>query len=49
LSARREDSIDDFRGGDLFAALTADLDFGFTRAAEERSGRPSRREPETKG
>lgn len=50
LSARREDSLEDFRsGGDLFAALTANLDFGPARPAEERSGRLSRREPETKG
>jgi uncharacterized repeat protein (TIGR04138 family) len=50
LSARREDSIEDFRNsGDLYAALTANLDFGPGRAAEERSGRLSRREPETKG
>jgi uncharacterized repeat protein (TIGR04138 family) len=50
LSARREDSIEDFRGGgDLFAALTANLDFGPARPAEERSGRLSRREPGTKG
>jgi len=50
LSARREDSIADFRdSGDLFAALTANLDFGPARRAEERPGRLSRREPETKG
>ena len=45
LSARREDSIDDFRGGgELFAALTANLDFG-PRPADERMSR----EPGTKG
>lgn len=50
LSARREDTIDDFlRGGDLFAALTANLDFGRALPAEERPGRLSRREPGTKG
>jgi uncharacterized repeat protein (TIGR04138 family) len=50
LSARREDTIDDFlRGGDLFTALTANLDFGPARAADERSDRLSRREPGTKG
>ena len=48
LSARREDSIEDFRsGGELFAALTANLDFG-PRPANERLGRMSR-EPGTKG
>src|SRR2546426_5006634 len=47
LSARSEDTMDDFRhGGDLFAALTANLDFG---PAEQRSGRPGRREPGTPG
>jgi len=46
LSARREDSIDDFlRGGDLFAALTENLDFGPARPAEDPPGRLSRREP----
>ena len=46
LSARREDSIDDFlRGGDLIAALTENLDFGPTRPAEAPPGRLSRREP----
>ena len=50
LSARREDSIEDFRrGGELFAALTADLDFGPALPTDERMGRLSRREPGTKG
>jgi uncharacterized repeat protein (TIGR04138 family) len=49
LSARREDSIEDFRGGlDLFATLTANLDFGPLPAAE-RTGRVSRSEPGPKG
>ena len=49
LSARSEDSIEDFRGGrDLFAALTANLDFG-PLPADERTGRVSRPEPGTKG
>ena len=49
LSARREDSIDDFRaGGELFAALTANLDFG-PRPAGERLGRVGRPEPGSKG
>jgi uncharacterized repeat protein (TIGR04138 family) len=49
LSARREDSIEDFRrGGELYTALTANLDFG-PRPADERSGRMSRPEPGTKG
>ena len=48
LSARREDTIEDFRhAGDLFAALTANLDFG--RPADDRTRRLSRREPGTKG
>ena len=47
LSARREDSIDDFRGsGELREALTANLDFGLARPADERV---SRREPGTQG
>ncbi|HEY2955389.1 MAG TPA: Minf_1886 family protein [Candidatus Eisenbacteria bacterium] len=46
LSARREDTIDDFgRGGDLFAALTENLDFGPARTAEDPPDRLSRREP----
>lgn len=50
LSARREDSIEDFRcAGELFSALTANLDFGPARTADERHGRLSRREPGTKG
>jgi len=49
LSARREDSIADFQGGgELFAALTADLDFGSPRPADDRPRRMSR-EPGTKG
>lgn len=40
LSARQEDSVDDFRrGGDLFAALTANLDFGPALPSDERLGR----------
>ncbi len=50
LSARREDSIDAFlRGGELFAALTANLDFGPARPTDERLGRVRPREPGTKG
>lgn len=50
LSARREDSIDDFlRGGELFTALTHNLDFGPAHPTDERMGRVSPREPGTKG
>ena len=50
LSARREDSIDDFRlGCDLFAALTANLDFGPARPSGERLGRLTRGEPGSAG
>jgi uncharacterized repeat protein (TIGR04138 family) len=50
LSARREDTIDDFlRGGELFAALTDNLDFGPARPAGGEPGRLSRPEPGTKG
>ena len=46
LSARREDTLDDFRrDGDLYQALIANLEFGPARTADERSGRLSRREP----
>jgi uncharacterized repeat protein (TIGR04138 family) len=50
LSARREDSIEDFQSaGDLFSALTTNLDFGPRHTADERLGRVSRREPGTQG
>ena len=50
LSARREDTIEDFRrGGELFEALTDKLDFGAGRPLDERHGRLSRPEPGTKG
>jgi uncharacterized repeat protein (TIGR04138 family) len=50
LSARQEDSVDDFRrGGDLFAALTANLDFGPALPSDERLGRLSRGEPGSAG
>ena len=49
LSARREDTIEDFRrGGELVAALTDKLDFGPSRSAGG-PGRLSRPEPGTKG
>ena len=50
LSARREDSIDDFlRGGDLFTALTENLDFGPALPADDPPDRLSRREPGSAG
>ena len=50
LSARREDTIEDFRrAGELFHALTDKLDFGAGRPVDERHGRMSRPEPGTKG
>ncbi len=42
LSARPEDQLDDFRGFDLFRALTADLEPGSHTAPGRRRGRPGR-------
>jgi len=42
LSARPEDTLDDFRGFDLLWGLTADLEIGNSRVAGERRPRPPR-------
>jgi len=42
LSARPEDSLDDFRGFDLFRALSANLEVGALRFSRARRQRPRR-------
>ena len=42
LSARSEDTLDDFRGFDLFGELSTDLEIGRLNAAGERQPRPRR-------